>query len=347
MNGLFSRNNRQMERCKKSRVERQGEARHMNVSYSRFNTYLSCPYKHYLAYEEGWQKKQKDRSLYFGTDFHKLLEYRTKLDKIDTVVQDITDRFYELPADRQADLGLDYPTDIFNIFVDYCEVYKDCPLPNETELEFNIPIGKYKGEPVVFKGFIDGVYFNNGDITVEEHKTFSKMPAKDFLVMNTQKSLYAVAIKHLYGDYPKTILWDYIHSQAAASPVWLEKSGRFSTANTNKVTPYSYQRACKERGVECTDSEKYEGNIVNFFFRTEMDYIPEMIEDVWDGFKYTCKDIVRNGKKNKTKNLTYNCSWCPYRDICHAELTGGNVEAILEKDFERREDGNTGSQEAN
>jgi len=77
-----------------------------------------------------------------------------------------------------------------------------------------------------------------------------------------------------------------------------------------------------------------------------MDYIPEMIADIWQGFKYTCKDIVQHGKENRTKNLTYNCSWCPYRDICHAELTGGNVEAILEKDYERKTDGSSGSQEA-
>lgn len=317
----------------------------MNLSYSRFSTYLSCPYKHYLAYEENWQKKLKDRPLYFGTDFHKLLEYRGQPEKIEETIQEITDTFYSLSAEQQTALGNDYPTDIYLIFKDYCEVYKDCPLPDKTELEFNIPMGKYKGEPVIFKGFIDGLYFKDNGIVVEEHKTFSKMPAKDFLVMNTQKSLYAKAVKYLYGEYPKTILWDYVHSQVASAPVWLEKSQKFSTASTQKVTPYSYKRACTEHGLECTDEEKYQSNIVNFFFRTEMDYIPEMIDEVWRGFRYTCKDIVKNGKQNKTKNLTYNCSWCAFRDICHAELTGGNVEAILEKDFERRETNGGAQQE--
>jgi len=318
----------------------------MNLSYSRFNAYLSCPYKHYLSYEEGWVKKLKDRPLYFGTDFHRLLEVRGQQDKIDEVMQDITDTFYELPADQQTALGNDYPADIYSIFVDYCEMWKDAPIPDKTEVEFNLPMGKYKGEPVIFKGFIDGLYFKDDGIVVEEHKTFSKMPAKDFLVMNTQKSLYAVAVKKLYGEYPKTILWDYIHSQVASYPVWLDKSQKFSTASTTKVTPYSYKRACAEHGIECTDADKYEGNLANFFFRIEMDYIPEMIADIWQGFKYTCKDIVQHGKENRTKNLTYNCSWCPYRDICHAELTGGNVEAILEKDYERKTDGSSGSQEA-
>lgn len=318
----------------------------MNISYSRFSTYLSCPYKHYLAYEEEWIKNKTDRPLYFGSDFHKLLEFRNQPDKITEIKQEITDQYYTLSGDQQSELNSkgEYLEELFSIFDDYCEVWKDTPLPDKTELEFLIPLGKYKGEPIMFHGFIDEIYERDDGITIGEHKTFSKMPANDFMVMNTQKSLYAKAVKFLYKQYPKTILWDYTRSTAASYPVWLEKSNRFSTASSNQITLFSYKRACAEHGIECTDAEKYENNTANFFFRTEMDYIPEMIEDVWQGFKYTCKDIVTHGKKNRTKNITYNCSWCQYRDICHAELTGGNVDAILEHDFKRRErDGNTES----
>ena len=310
----------------------------MNLSYSRFSTYLSCPYSHYLAYEEGWAQKKVPRPLYFGRDFHKLLEYRNKsVEEQQNVRQEITDAYYEAKPDVQADLGENYPQDLFTIFEDYCDIYKDCPIPDKTELEFNIPIGRYKGEDVIFKGFIDELYFTDEGMRIGEHKTFSRMPQKDFLVMNTQKSLYAKAVQKLYGELPKTILWDYICSKPAEYPVWLEKSGRFSQANSQKITPYSYKRACQERGIEDEGSQNYSQNIENFFFRMEMDYIPEMVENVWQGFMYTVKDIVKNGKKNRTKNISQNCSWCNFRDICHAELTGGNVEAILEHDFERKE----------
>ena len=310
----------------------------MHISYSRFNTYLSCPYKHYLSYYKKLTKKKKERPLYFGSDFHKLLEYRNKSEEEQSkVMQEIIDKYYSLSADQQSDLGADYPETLFTIFKDYCKIWKNTPLPNETEVEFNIKMGNFKGEPIYFKGFIDEVYFTpeNEDIVIGEHKTFNKMPNKDFLVMNTQKSLYAVAAKKLYGKFPTHIMWDYIHSQAASYPVWLDKSNKFSTATNNKITPFSYERACKERGIEPKeeDIKKYEPNITNFFFRTSMDYIPEMIKDVWDGFKYTCKDIVKNGEQNKTKNLTYNCGWCPYRDICHAELTGSPVDEIIERDY--------------
>lgn len=325
----------------------------MHISYSQFQCYLSCPYKHYLNYVKRIAKKKKDRPLYFGSDFHKLLEYRIQSEEKQTAIrQEIRDKFYELPADQQSDLGNDYPETLFTIFDDYCDYWKNAPLPDLTEQEFNIKMGNFNGEPVYFKGVIDELYItpNNGNIIVGEHKTFTKMPQRDFLVMNTQKSLYAVAVKKLYGHYPDTIMWDYIHSQAASYPVWLEKSNKFSSASNTKITPYSYKRACEEKGIEYKeeDAEKYTPNISNFFFRYTLDYIPEMIDNVWQGFKYTCKDIVKNGEKNKTKNLTYNCGWCQYRDICHAELTGSNVDEIVERDFEERKEtnGNTEQSEA-
>lgn len=315
----------------------------MNLSYSRFSCYLGCPYAHYLSYEEGWVQKKVARPLYFGRDFHKLLEYRNRTKaELEILKHEITDAYYSADPNVQADLGEDYPQDLFSIFSDYCDIYKDCPLPDETELEFNICIGRYKGEEVIFKGFIDELYETPDGYRIGEHKTFTRMPQKDFLVMNTQKSLYAKAVEKLYGKLPKTILWDYVSSKPAEYPVWLEKSGRFSSAASQKITPYSYLRACEEKGITdeaiLAEKDKYSQNITNYFFRTEMDYIPEMVENVWAGFIYTCKDIVRHGKENRTKNISQSCSWCSFRDICHAELTGGCVEEILAHDFEKREE---------
>lgn len=80
----------------------------------------------------------------------------------------------------------------------------------------------------------------------------------------------------------------------------------------------------------------YKGNENNFFFRVEQDVYPEMVDDVFDGFRYTCGDILYQGEKNKTKNLTRDCSWCEYRDICLAELSGGDREYVISEKFERK-----------
>lgn len=315
----------------------------MNISYSRVSSYLSCPYKHYLNYEVGVYAKKPARPLMFGTDFHKLLELRNNPEELAKAKQDIGEKFYELKPEWQSELGENYVIDLASIFSDYMEIYKDCPVPKITEQEFQIPIGTVKGEPIIFKGVIDELYKfkdrKTGEkyLKIGEHKTFNQKPNYNTLVMNTQKCLYAKACVELYGRMPKSIIWDYIHSTPAATPIWLEKSQRFSTAKSDKITPFSWKRACEERGI--TDNkilqqgEEYSGNITNFFFRCEMDIVERMVDSIWDGFVYTCKDIVRQGHKNLTKNITRDCMWCTYHDICYAELTGGDTQEIISRDF--------------
>lgn len=311
----------------------------INISYSRVSSYLNCPYGHFLGYVERIRPKKPVRPLYFGSDFHRLLENRADEQALADVKQDIGEKFYEMPPDWQADLGGDdYVSDLSNIFEDYTQVYKNTPLPDKTEQEFLLPIGKYRGEQVLFKGFIDELYFTDEGIKIGEHKTFSRQPNMSYLVMNMQKSLYAQAVHMLYNENAKSVIWDYICSSPAAEPVWLEKSQRFSNASSTKITPYSWERACKRHNITdkkvLEQAQQYEPNVTNFFFRVELEYIPEMVEKVWDDFKHVAKDIVIHGDNNRVKNVSQNCSWCQYHDICYAELTGANTKYIIDKDFE-------------
>ena len=87
---------------------------------------------------------------------------------------------------------------------------------------------------------------------------------------------------------------------------------------------------CEEIASNC--SEVFH-QFNNFFFRYPLDLPPRMVDDVYDGFVYTAKMIAKYGSKNKVKNLTRDCSWCSYRDICYAEMTGGDVEYTIEKNY--------------
>lgn len=317
----------------------------MKISYSRFSSYLRCPYKHYLSYYKGLKLKKPVRPLYFGSDFHKLLELRTDPEKLAEAKKAIGSQYYELPPQWQADLGEDYLFELQCIFDDYCTVYQDAPQPTQTEKPFEIKVGTYKGEPVIFNGIIDELYKYKIEgqkvCKIGEHKTFSRRPDQNTLVLNTQKNLYAKAVHLLTGVMPRSVIWDYIHSKPAQMPIWLEKTQRFSTAKSNNITPFSWRRACELKGI--TDPEVlkqgnvYAANVGNFFFRCELDVIPAMVDNIWEGFKYTCRDIVRQGHKNKTKNLTPDCKFCDYRDICYTEMTGGDMEYLLQQNYEEHE----------
>lgn len=313
----------------------------ITISHSRVQTYLSCPYAHYLRYVEKIIKRGKSRPLSFGSDFHKLLELRANKRAVKSAFKQIRESYYDLDSASQMDLGDDYLQDLKEIFTDYMKVYKGAPIPDQTETKFEIPIGKYHGEVVAFNGIIDELYEQETGLTIGEHKTFSRKPDLVSIVMNTQKCLYAKAVQILTGSLPREVMWDYIKSSPAQEPVWLEKSGRFSESKNSNITAYSWSRACKKLGIEDPEviakgKELYDGNIHNFYFRLTEEYLPEMVEEIYSGFKYTAIEIVKRGEQNKTRHTGPNCSWCEYKDICYAELTGGNAEYVRQKDYIER-----------
>lgn len=269
------------------------------------------------------------------------MELRKDPVKLQEAMNQIGDTYYGLPARFQSELGEDYLEALSTIFQDYCELYKEQPISQLTEREFMIKLGTCKGEPIWFKGIIDELYLKKSQgkkhIIIGEHKTFSQKPNMNTLVMNSQKSLYSYAVSKLYGILPDEVMWDYIHSTPAAEPIWLEKTKKFSLAKNSKITPYSFRRACQARGITDTtilqQQSIYEENIPNFFFRVRQPVIPKMVDSIYEGFLYTAKQIALQGHKNKTKNLTRNCSWCEFQPLCHAELTGANVAEFFEKDF--------------
>lgn len=319
----------------------------MHISYSRESSYLRCPYLHYLRYVEGLESIKPARPLYFGSDFHKLLEVRKDPQKVQAEWEKMKEEFYKLPGSWQSELGENYPFDLLTIFQDYQEMWKGTPLPKVTEKPFELNIGYEGNEDIIFVGVIDELYkYKNKEtgekaIEIGEHKTFSRPPDMNTLVMNTQKSLYCKAAQMVWGILPRAVRWDYIKSTPAKSPIWLEKSKKFSVAKSQDITPASWRRACQEKGI--ADSETlaqgdiYAGNENNFFFRVQQDVYPEMVDNVFEGFVYTCRDIVNRGQENKTKNMTRDCAWCGFRNICLAELSGGDRKYVVEKEFTTRE----------
>lgn len=319
----------------------------MRISYSRESSYLRCPYLHYLRYIEGLESVKPARPLYFGSDFHKLLELRKNPEQVKEEWRKIKDKFYKMPGSWQSELGENYPFDLKIIFQDYQRMWKKTPLPKVTEKSFELNIGYYNNEDIVFVGVIDELYkyidrkTDRKSIEIGEHKTFSRPPNMNTLVMNIQKNLYCKAAQMIWGILPRVVKWDYIRSTPAKSPIWLDKSKRFSTAKSQEITPESWKRACKEKGITdpeiLNQGELYKGNESNFFFRVQQDVYPQMVEDVFEGFVYTCKDLIKRGSENKVKNMTKDCSYCTYRNICMAEMSGGDRKYVIEKEFTTRE----------
>lgn len=311
----------------------------ITVSYSKVSTYRGCPQSYHWGYIMGLEPKKASRPLSFGSDFHKLLECRTDKDKLEAAMDEIRNQYYDLTPRQQEDLGEDYLDELFQVFDDYQQRWLGTELPDVTEHEFYLPIGKYKGEDVVFHGIIDELYFDKdtGTIIIGEHKTFSTRPDMSILAMNQQICLYAKAVEKEFGIMPTKVRWDYIKSSPAKEPIWLDKSQRFSEAANSQITPYSWLRACEKRRISdnamVSKAKMYEPNIDNFFFRCEMDIHPEMVEAIFNDFKTTVKELVAKGATNTTKHVSRDCSWCEYQPLCYGQFTGADLDYIIEKDY--------------
>jgi len=314
----------------------------MNVSYSRISAYMDCPQKHYFSYVRRLSPNKPIKALTFGSDFHRLLQYRGSKAAVKKIMQEIEQTWEDLSYVGRSELGDDYVKNLKTIFNDYMRRWKNLELPTQTEIRFDIPIGHYKGEPVFMAGVIDERYDTAEGVIICEHKTFSKAPDMDMLVMNQQSCIYAKAEELIYGTKPTRIRWDYIRSIPASMPVWLDKSKRLSEAATTSVTPYSWLRACKLHDIEDEETiakgEKYAINLPNFFFRTDIDVNPLMVDRIWDDAITVAKLICSKGSTNQVKRISRDCSWCSYRPLCHAEFTGVDMEYIIQRDFVEKGD---------
>ena len=322
----------------------------ITVSYSKVSTYRDCPQSYHWGYIVGLDPKRASRPLNFGSDFHKLLECRTDPERLAQAIQDIKDKYDNLTPRQQEDLGDDYIDGLLQVFDDYQQRWLGTELPDVTEHEFYLPIGKYKGEDVMFHGIIDELYFDKetGVVAViGEHKTFSTRPDMSVLAMNQQICLYAKAVEQEFGVMPTKVRWDYIKSQPSKEPIWLDKSQRFSEAANSSITPFSWLRACERRGITdnavLSKANLYEPNIDNFFFRCEMDIHPEMVEAIFKDFKTTVKELVAKGSANTTKHVSRDCCWCDYQPLCYGQFTGADLDYIIQKDYTNyKEENNNG-----
>lgn len=308
----------------------------INMSYSRVSSYRGCPYKHYLSYVENLESNKPVRALSFGTDIHRLLELKDRPKKLEKAQKKIADTYYSMPPQFQSELGGDYLENVSDIFEDYLLVHSNAVIPDETELKFEIPFAEVNGETLIFKGVIDEVYPK----ALGEHKTFSQKPDMIHLAMNTQSCLYAKALRKLKGKTPKRVIWDFIKSTPASAPVYLESSKRLSAAKSNNITPMSWKRACKTHGI--TDpkiialGDAYEQNISGFFFKVTLDINRDMVNKIWDDFKLTAIEIANKGSENKIQNVTRDCTWCSFKDICYTQFTGGDVAYTIEKNYRQK-----------
>lgn len=282
-------------------------------SFSKVNSYITCPYSHYLRYVEKWYPKQKSRALSVGSAIHECCEAFRK-GKIDEFNFNITD---------EIDLKkwLEYYKKYSRIITDY-------------EFVFIEKTFKCKG----FIGILDGLVRNKrtGKLWIYEMKTFSQMPNEFDRIFRPQPYIYYQQLKNK-GIYVEGVVWEYIKSDLPKEPSIL-KNGTISKAINNSLIPDTIEKVCKDNGLDINNYqdlvEQSKINIQNYFDVKERYITPSVAEAMFNEF-----NSVRINRNNKNKHInSITCKMCSYKDVCLCELTGGDKDYLLEINFERKKE---------
>lgn len=185
----------------------------VRLSFSRIDTYRSCPARFRFAYVDRLPGKPGPH-LSFGTSVHAALEsfYDRKLPEAPTE-DELLDLLYEgwdstgfvdVPREEQ----LRYYRHAQDVMRRYHRRVADTyRLPADTEVWFELPVG----ERALVVGSIDRVDVDDaGGLHIVDYKTNRKVKDQARVAGSLQLAIYALACEHLYGRLPETVCLDFV-----------------------------------------------------------------------------------------------------------------------------------------
>lgn len=292
-------------------------------SISQISCFRGCKQEWAYKYREGLKSKAPQRPLYMGTTLHKLLEIRANGQSWEShLCNVIKPEFEAMPTDYQAILGEDFIDCCYKIMTQYDWLYdKEDIKYLATEVKID---AKIKGSKR-FVGVVDAIVEIDGDQYIMEHKTFktTKM-SLDQTWLNAQTCLY-IKVLNESGWNIKGVVWDMIKTSAPKPPRIL-KNGQFGKQYADQTLMSFEWAGVYMPGLPKDVYEEIKDNHKNFLDRYITPILPSVVDAVWKDFVDSVEDISKN--KHTPKNLGRDCEWCAFKELCQAELTGGDVEYI-------------------
>lgn len=292
-------------------------------SISQVSSFRGCRQRWAYNYQEKLKAKAPQRPLYMGSTLHKLLEVRANgqswKEYLFTIVKP---EFEAMPTDYQDILGTDFIECCEDIMDQYEWAYGNENIKYlKTEIEIDT---KIKGSKR-FVGVVDAIVEIDGSQYIMEHKTFktTKMSLEQTWI-NAQTCLY-IKVLNEKGWNIKGVVWDMVKT-AAPKPPRVLKNGAYGKQYGDQTLMSFYKRGLSDGQIPPEIYEDIKDNHKNFLDRYITPVLPSVVAAVWKDFVDTVDDISKN--KHTPKSIGRDCDWCAYKDLCQAELTGGDVAYV-------------------
>jgi hypothetical protein len=344
------------------------------VRGSEYQSFLNCRKQWFYQWVEGIEAKRPDAKLFFGTAFHKWLEYYYN-SGCNKILADLETSTWINEQDTK-DMDQVAIDDMMNLMRGVAEHYHNTYGETdknfkviETEMEFLVKLD----EDLFMTGTIDLVYEVDGKIRFMDHKTVASISMyEEKAVMDRQISRYWWALKMIAAGIgrvkdkendvwvtsqalkDKTIDgFDYnlIAKDFPKEPKVL-KSGKLSTDKSQKTTYEKYMDKIEELNLQFFDYDeilKYLKTKPNqFHSRVDVKRSDTELESAAWEFSYTSGDIhdvkmmiTENPQSIEPltyRNITNNCMhMCQFKSLCQTAIDGGNVDMVKNLGYKKRE----------
>lgn len=254
----------------------------MVTSYSQLDKFLKCPYNWELKYIDGIQIGSKSKHLEYGLAVHETLEHVFKQIQsgIEINLAEAKQLFFENIANHEVPFdsieekkqwtaaGIEMIESLLEQRTDLEKLMMESQILG-IELPFELPIkvvpfevvnentGEIETHDTIWViGFIDLVLKTNEGIVLIDHKSGSKKFDKAKLRTDLQFPIYAMAIKHLFGEYPVKCYYNFTKIHEVQQVLVAEEV----TADMEEVMN---KRGAKE--IYCISPKKAEKEVKQIF----------------------------------------------------------------------------------
>lgn len=322
----------------------------INISQSKVKSWRNCRRQYHYKFVLMIQKKVPKRPFMFGGIVHQICEADFERQDWVSILEGIEldkKKLFRKERDMYGNIILD----IRDIMTDYFAYWEDHPSAvkpikhggRRSEHEFRIELD----DGLWFTGKVDAVVKSKGLRWVMEHKTFSRMPSEDDRWRSVQAAVYFRALEMIGFEGLDGVLWDYVSSKPPGAPGELTPTGKLSTKRIDS-TPSRILRWMKEEGKKKRDPgvlklmNDAETNLRNRFLRIYSPVKKRVVDIIWEDFLDTAHEIQDLHGKKKDQNVGRHCTWCDYQPLCRAEATGGDLDWILEREYQQEDQSHKG-----
>lgn len=313
----------------------------MRVSNSRLKTYRRCPNQYRYKYVMGLRPRGRKVQLERGSWLHELLMVHCDGEDWRERHSVLTKRFNNLFEEEREQLG-DLPRDCSRLMRGYLRTYE------KTDRRRYVTIDTEMDEIVTLRNglklhmIIDRIVWDKvlKGMWIWDYKSRKNFEDADNIILDPQGTLYYDGLSELGGYEPILgFVMDEIRTKPPAIPDVL-KSGQLSKRKNIDTDVWTYMSAIRRHGLDPRDYSAILRLIASrqkerFYRRVALPKDPPVVRTLRREALQTAR-VIRTADERGHYPRTFDksCAWmCDYRDLCIAELMGGDISSMVKMNF--------------